>query len=110
MSETISDELAEHIRSALRRVIDPELGYNVLDLGLIYAVVADAGGIVRIIMTTTTRGCPATNYLKDGVTESVWSVPGVEFVEVTLTYDPPWQPQMMTAEAKQFLGIADGSY
>jgi metal-sulfur cluster biosynthetic enzyme len=96
------------IDDALRTVIDPELGHNVLDLGLIYDV-SVADGTAQVIMTTTTRGCPATNYLKQGVHESVSSVPGITAVEVTLTYEPPWTPMMMSDDAKEFLGITDDS-
>ncbi|MGT2466276.1 metal-sulfur cluster assembly factor [Mesorhizobium atlanticum] len=69
-------------------VIDPELGYNIVDLGLVYAVLVNDGGVVNIVMSTTTRGCPATNYLTEGARDAAWSVPGVEFVDVTLTYEP----------------------
>ncbi|MGH9770576.1 MAG: metal-sulfur cluster assembly factor [Candidatus Acidiferrales bacterium] len=96
------------MRGALRRVIDPELGYNIVDLGLIYDVAIEGGGVVRVTMTTTTPGCPATNYLKEGAGESAGSVPGVEFVEVKLTYEPRWTPEMMSPEAKAHFGITDG--
>jgi metal-sulfur cluster biosynthetic enzyme len=101
-----ADQFTEQIRDALRLVIDPELGYNIVDLGLVYAVAVEDGGVARITMTTTTRGCPATDYLKNGARDATWSVPTVEFVDVALTYDPPWTPDMMTPEAKQHLGIA----
>jgi metal-sulfur cluster biosynthetic enzyme len=65
------------IRQALRNVIDPELGYNIVDLGFIYDIAVEEGGVVRITMTTTTPGCPATGYLKEGVANSAWSVPDV---------------------------------
>lgn len=97
----------EKVKEALRLVIDPELGYNIVDLGLVYAVLVNAGGVVNIVMTTTTRGCPATDYLKEGARDAAWGVPGVEFVDVTLTYEPPWSPQKMSAAAKDHLGIAD---
>jgi metal-sulfur cluster biosynthetic enzyme len=86
-------------------VIDPELGYNILDLGLIYDVAVEEGGVVRVTMTTTTPGCPATNYLKSGAAESARNLPGVEFVDVKLTYEPRWTPEMMSPEAKAYLGI-----
>ena len=95
----------EQIKDALRLVIDPELGHNIVDLGLVYEVSVSNGGVVQIMMTTTTRGCPATNYLKEGARDAAWSVPGVEFVDVALTYEPPWTPRMMSDEAKQYLGI-----
>jgi len=106
MTTEQADQFTEQIRDALRLVIDPELGYNIVDLGLVYAVAVEDGGVARITMTTTTRGCPATGYLKNGARDATWSVPTVEFVDVALTYDPPWTPDMMTPEAKQHLGIA----
>jgi len=100
-------ELAETIRNALRQVIDPELGYNIVDLGLVYGVAVTADGAATISMTTTTRGCPATSYLQEGSGEAARGVAGVSDVEVVLTYDPPWQPGMMNDEAKQHFGIVD---
>ena len=99
-------QLVARIRDALRNVIDPELGYNVVDLGFIYDIAIEKGGVVRITMTTTTPGCPATGYLKEGVANSAWSVPGVEFVDVHITFEPGWKPDMMTAQAKADLGFA----
>jgi metal-sulfur cluster biosynthetic enzyme len=99
-------QLVARIRDALRNVIDPELGYNVVDLGFIYDIAIEEGGVVRITMTTTTPGCPATGYLKEGVANSAWSVPGVEFVDVHITFEPGWKPDMMTAQAKADLGFA----
>jgi metal-sulfur cluster biosynthetic enzyme len=101
-------DAVDQIRASLRRVIDPELGYNIVDLGLIYDVVIEDGGVVHIIMTTTTPGCPATNYLKAGAGEAASTVPGVEFVDVKLTYEPRWTPEMMSSEAKANFGITDG--
>jgi metal-sulfur cluster biosynthetic enzyme len=101
-----SDALVEQVTDALRVVIDPELGYNIVDLGLVYSVKVAEGGVVDIVMTTTTRGCPATGFLKDGARDGAWAVPGVEFVDVTLTYEPHWTPEMMTDAAKQHLGFA----
>ena len=103
---TESDALVEKVAEALRVVIDPELGYNIVDLGLVYEIKVAEGGVVDILMTTTTRGCPATGFLKDGARDGTWAVPGVEFVNVTLTYEPHWIPEMMTAEAKEHLGFA----
>lgn len=66
-----SDALVEQVTEALRVVIDPELGYNIVDLGLVYRITASDGGVVDIVMTTTTRGCPATGFLKDGARRCV---------------------------------------
>jgi metal-sulfur cluster biosynthetic enzyme len=101
-----TDELVRKVREALRLVIDPELGDNIVELGLVYYVGVQEGGIASIVMTTTTRGCPATNYLKNGARDGAWAVPGIEFVDVSLTYEPQWTPQMMTPEARMRLGIA----
>lgn len=97
----------EQIREALRFVIDPELGYNIVDLGLVYDISVGEGGVVDIVMTTTTAGCPATNFLRQGARDAAWNVPGVEFVDVGLTYEPPWTPMMMSRSARQHLGFGD---
>ena len=104
-AETRLDD--EMVREALRLVIDQELGYNILDLGLVYAVLVNDGGTVHTVMATTTRGCPATSYLKEGARDAARAVPGIEFVDVTLTYEPSWSPHKMSAAAKEHLGIAD---
>lgn len=91
-------ELEADIRSALRTVIDPELGYNIVDLGLIYDIDVRANGAVAIVMTTTTRFCPATGFIRGAVEACVRAVPGVGEVEVELTYDPPWGAERMAAE------------
>jgi metal-sulfur cluster biosynthetic enzyme len=57
-------------------------------------------------MTTTTRGCPATDYLVNGAQSAARAVPNIRSVDVELTYDPPWTPNMMSLEAKEHLGIA----
>jgi len=100
---------AERARQALRTVIDPELGYNIVDLGLIYDVGIDDTDMAHVLMTTTTRGCPATSYLQEGARESIAQLPGIAGVDVVMTYDPEWSPQMMTPEAKRYLGIEEES-
>ncbi|OCP25059.1 MULTISPECIES: metal-sulfur cluster assembly factor [unclassified Ensifer] len=95
MQPTESDELVESIRAALRMIVDPEMGSNVVDLGLIYDISVQDGGLVRVTMTTTIKACPATAFLKEAVQNCVWYVPGVEYAEVRLTYEPPWTPEMM---------------
>lgn len=109
MTVETTDALARQVTEALRLVIDPELGDSIVDLGLVYYVAVQEGGVAHIIMTTTTRGCPAAAYLKDGARDSAWTVPGVRSVDVALTYEPPWSPQMMTPDARLRLGITDGS-
>jgi metal-sulfur cluster biosynthetic enzyme len=102
------DPALEPVWDALRRVIDPELGYNIVDLGLVYDVEAQDGA-VSVVMTTTTPGCPATGYLQQGAGDAVGDLPGVEHVDVVLTYEPRWAPEMMSREAKAHFGIAEGA-
>lgn len=87
--------LQERIRQALQIVIDPEIGRSVVDLGLIYAIDAGEGTAVRIEMTTTTRGCPAAEYLVYAVRDCVQNMGFTQDVDVRLTYEPPWSPDMM---------------
>ena len=100
----MSTQKVDAIRAALKAVIDPELGQNVVDLGLIYEIEVIDDCVVRVSMTTTMRGCPATGYLKQAVEEVAWAVPGVEFVDVELTYDPPWSPDFIAPEIAGLLG------
>jgi metal-sulfur cluster biosynthetic enzyme len=97
--------LSADVIEALRVVVDPELGESVVDLGLIYDVVV-AEGFAVIEMTTTTRGCPASAYLKQAVENAASAVPGIDFAEIRLTYEPAWVPEMMNDSARRRLGFA----
>lgn len=88
--------LAANVRSALADVIDPEIGRSVVDIGLIYSADMIAGGHMLIRMTTTTRGCPAAMFLVEAVRERAVAAGLARKVDVELTYDPPWSPDMMT--------------
>jgi metal-sulfur cluster biosynthetic enzyme len=101
----MSDDLVQSLADALRAVIDPELGYNIVDIGLVYDLGVE-DGCARILLTTTTPGCPATNYIRQAVEERAASVPGIASVEVTMTWLPPWSPDRMSDEAKARFGIA----
>ena len=89
------NDLTERVREALTAVIDPELGKNVVALGLIYGIEASDAGTVRITMTTTTQGCPASAFLVDAVRYATRSVEGVLEADVRLTHEPRWDPGMM---------------
>lgn len=91
-------ELEADIRTALRDVIDPELGHNIIDLGMVYDIDMGTGGTVTVLMTTTARFCPASGFLTEAVTARAGAVPGVTQVDVHLTYDPPWSPDFMAPE------------
>ncbi|MFC3722965.1 metal-sulfur cluster assembly factor [Neoaquamicrobium sediminum] len=100
--QTDRTTLADSVRDSLRAVIDPELGENVVDLGLIYFVAVDDRSTAHVVMTTTTRGCPAVGYLKDGVERAACAVPGVAAAEVAVTYEPPWSPDRMSGPPGQW--------
>jgi metal-sulfur cluster biosynthetic enzyme len=91
-------EVEADIREALRTVIDPELGHNIVDLGMVYDIDAEDLGLVRIVMTTTARFCPASAFLREAVATAAGAIDGVNSVEVELTYDPPWDPDRMAPE------------
>jgi metal-sulfur cluster biosynthetic enzyme len=86
------DGSREAVMAALRTVLDPELGTSIVDLGLVYDVRVHRSS-VEVTMTLTTPGCPIHDVMPDWVRTAVKRVPGVEHVEVTLTFDPPWTPE-----------------
>jgi metal-sulfur cluster biosynthetic enzyme len=91
------------IREALRQVIDPELGLNIVDLGLVYRIEID-GARVRIAMTMTSPACPLGDYLKTLVDSTVRRlVPDVRDVDVDLVSEPPWNPGMMSDAGRRQL-------
>jgi metal-sulfur cluster biosynthetic enzyme len=79
------------VKDALRTVFDPELGMSVVELGLVYGIEV-TGGAVGVTMTLTAPGCPIHDVMAEWVREAVLKVTGVERVDVTLTFDPPWTP------------------
>jgi metal-sulfur cluster biosynthetic enzyme len=98
-------DITAQVREALRVVIDPELGANIVDLGFVYDITV-SNGAARITMTATTPGCPASGFLKEGVARSAAQVTGISSVEVLMTFDPAWDPSMMSAETRTNLGFA----
>ncbi|EXL03331.1 metal-sulfur cluster assembly factor [Brucella anthropi] len=104
MQHTVHDQLERQIIEHLRLVLDPELGFNLVDLGMIYSIDIGDGGTVDISMTTTTPGCPAAGYLTDAVRASAESVEGVHAVNVELTYEPEWIPEMAMPEVQARFG------
>lgn len=93
----------DEIIEALSHVFDPELGINIVDLGLVYDVAAQEGQ-VRVALTLTTPACPLGSVLTDDVRYAVARLPGVEGVEIELVWSPAWHPMMMSTWAKQQLG------
>lgn len=93
----------DQARMLLRNVVDPELGLNIVDLGLIYQLNVEANK-AEVLMTFTTIGCPMSGSLVDGVYEAL-SAMGLDDIKVNITYSPPWTPARMSDEAKQRLGV-----
>src|SRR5918998_1282587 len=94
------DEVVE----ALRQVEDPELGMDIVDLGLLYDVEVE-GPKVQVDFTLTSMGCPVGPMIEEQIRETVAAMPGVEEVETELTWDPPWTPEKMSEDAKFILGF-----
>lgn len=103
MAQTESPAItAEQVYAVLRRIIDPELGINMVDLGLIYGVRIQ-GGAVSIRMTLTTRGCPLHTSFVQAVERAIRTLPGVTQAAVEVVWEPRWTPDLMTTEGKQAL-------
>src|SRR6476620_12612270 len=94
------DEVVE----ALHAVEDPELGMDIVELGLLYDVEVE-GPSVKVLYSLTSMGCPAGAMIAEGIVDATRSVPGVEEVEAELTFDPPWTPDRMSDDAKFILGF-----
>jgi metal-sulfur cluster biosynthetic enzyme len=97
----LTDEI---VLETLRQVIDPELGVNIVDLGLIYRY-AYANGKLTVTMTLTTPGCPMHGSIAEGVKNILLTLDGVTDVEVEVVWDPPWHPSMMTEAGRAMTGV-----
>ena len=89
---------------ALRQVEDPELGMDIVDLGLLYEVEVD-GGTAKVTYSLTSMGCPAGPLIAQDIDRVAREVPGIEDVDLELTFDPPWTPDRMSDDAKFILGF-----
>jgi len=93
----------DDVNDALTNVIDPELGLDFVELGLIYEVEVDDAD-VHVTFTLTSPGCPIGPQVTDQIKEYVGELDGVHDVEATMTFSPPWTPDMMSEDAKFALG------
>ncbi len=100
-----SSEPREAVLEALKNVIDPELGLNIVDLGLVYDVQVHDDGGVDIQYSLTTMGCPIGPMIEDQMRSFLRGVPGIQEVRPEFVIRPPWTPEMMSDEAKAALGI-----
>jgi len=97
--------LYEGVITALKEIFDPEIPVNIYDLGLIYGVEVTDGGHSVVTMTLTTPHCPVAESMPAEVELRVSAVPGIATADVNLVWDPPWDPQKMSDDAKLELGM-----
>ena len=103
--ETIQDQIVDEIIANLKRVFDPEINLNVYDLGLIYQVAVNQELDANVIMTLTSPNCPAAEILPMEIEFATRAAKGVNGVKVTLTFNPPWNPDHISDEGKYQIGV-----
>jgi metal-sulfur cluster biosynthetic enzyme len=115
MSEEMSEETttqdkeggaptAEQVTEALKVVVDPELGINIVDLGLVYDVAVE-DEVVKITYTLTTMGCPVGPLIEQQMQQVLTTLPGISNVESEMVFTPPWSPELMSEEARLAMGM-----
>lgn len=97
--------LEERVRDVLKTCYDPEIPVNILELGLIYEIKVDEGNDVNVRMTLTSPACPVAETLPIEVEQKIKLLPDVNNAKVEITFDPPWDKEMMSEEAKLELGM-----
>ena len=95
----------DDVREGLKSVYDPEIGINIVDLGLVYDADVSEVGDVLVTMTLTSLGCPLGPVIVQEVQGALRELPGVGEIDVKLVWSPPWSPEKMSEEAKDELGI-----
>ncbi len=103
--ETMNQLSEDTVRSALRKVMDPEMGLNIVDLGLIYDIEVDAG-VVLVNMTLTSPGCPMGPYIMSEAKAAVESIEGVEEVEIFLVWEPYWTSERIDPRIRTLMGFS----
>ncbi|HEY8339677.1 MAG TPA: metal-sulfur cluster assembly factor [Egibacteraceae bacterium] len=93
----------EALRQALKAVVDPEIGINIVDLGLVYDIDVSDDGVAHVRMTLTTMGCPLTELLHQQCALVLTRLPGITDVDVEFVFSPPWTTDMISEEAKDEL-------
>ena len=93
----------DDLMQAMKAVVDPEIGYNVVDLGLVYNVEKRGDGNVHVLMTLTSMGCPLTELIHQQVNLVMTALPGVEHADVEFTFTPPWGPDMIADYVREEL-------
>lgn len=93
------------VREALSTVYDPELGLDIITLGLVYGISVSEEGGVDIRMTLTTPGCPMERVIMDGIQHAISKLEGVSRIGVDLVWEPRWSPERIDEEGRKFLGM-----
>lgn len=97
--------LRHSVENQLKKVLDPELGISIWDLGLVYDIALSKDGVCLITMTLTTIGCPLFGTIQKEIEDKVMEVQGIEDVKIELTFDPPWTSDKMSPDARIRLGL-----
>ena len=96
---------ADQAKMALRRVKDPELNLNIIDLGLVYAIAVDEPGIVKVDMSLTSPGCPAGPQIMGDAENALRALPGVKDVAINLVWQPMWSPERIEPRVRAYMGF-----
>lgn len=99
--QTLKDQVTEMLKTCY----DPEIPFNIVDLGLIYSLEVSSGGAVRLKMTLTSPGCPVGPWMIDEIKNACMRVDGITNVDVQIIFDPPWNPSMMSEAAHKAIGF-----
>ena len=94
----------EDVREALRQIVDPEIGINIVDLGLVYGVRVD-GATINVDLTLTSPGCPSGPEIIGDIEAALRTLPGVQNVQVNLVWAPFWSPDKMEPRVRAYLGL-----
>jgi metal-sulfur cluster biosynthetic enzyme len=103
----MEEALKENLMGALENVIDPELGIDIVNLGLIYDVDLDDNGLCTVTMTLTSMGCPLAGHIEQDIRGVLADIPQAKEIDVNIVWDPPWGKDKMSRYAKIALGIPD---
>ncbi|WP_182200050.1 metal-sulfur cluster assembly factor [Paraliobacillus salinarum] len=103
----MEEALQENLMGALENVIDPELGIDIVNLGLIYGVDLEDDGTAVVTMTLTAMGCPLAAHIEEDVKRCLEDIPEVKSTQVNIVWSPPWSKDRMSRYAKIALGIPD---
>lgn len=103
-TQTPQPPSAEQVMEALEVVTDPEIGFSIVDLGLVYDIDVRPDGVVRVEMTLTSMGCPAGPQILGEAAEVVRRLDGVKDVQINLVWTPRWSPEMIKEEVRWLMG------